>query len=275
MRSSSVFFADFALTASAVVAPRVGRMAGLDTLLLGLDAGQRVRGRGFERLCRWVLENAPEYAAKVDTVWLWEEWPGRGGRLTQASTWSPRIARAACGRCRRSTTTLPTRSRRRTLTRSCAESSRAEFSYRLLIATTDHLGPTARRTLEGQEKPVGMLLRSDLAALDLDLASLAGGAASREAETEAASSAPAQRVKRHRQGTWRRRTAARWLWRAVPARRSSARSCTTSSGRERTLVLVPSLSLLEQTCGSGWPSSRSTTSPSAPTRPSPRTSTTL
>ena len=43
-------------------------MAGLDTLLLGLDAGQRVRGRGFERLCQWVLENAPEYAAKVDGV---------------------------------------------------------------------------------------------------------------------------------------------------------------------------------------------------------------
>ncbi len=29
-----------------------------------------------------------------------------------------------------------------------AESSRPQFSYRLLIATTDHLGPTARRTLD-------------------------------------------------------------------------------------------------------------------------------
>ena len=38
----------------------------------------------------------------------------------------------------------------------------AGFSYRLLIATTDHLGPTARRTLAAQEKPVGMLLRSQL-----------------------------------------------------------------------------------------------------------------
>ena len=43
-----------------------------------------------------------------------------------------------------------------------SESSRREFTYRLLVATTDHLGATARRTLDGQEKPVGMLLRSDL-----------------------------------------------------------------------------------------------------------------
>lgn len=60
--------------------PTVVRVSDLDALLAGLDAGQRVRGRGFERLCRWVLENAPEYAAKVEKVWLWDEWPGREGR---------------------------------------------------------------------------------------------------------------------------------------------------------------------------------------------------
>lgn len=27
-----------------------------------------------------MLENAPEYAAKLEKVWLWEEWPGREGR---------------------------------------------------------------------------------------------------------------------------------------------------------------------------------------------------
>ncbi len=43
-----------------------------------------------------------------------------------------------------------------------AESSRPQFSYRLLIATTDRLGPTARRTLDAQREPVGYLLRSQL-----------------------------------------------------------------------------------------------------------------
>jgi predicted helicase len=126
-----------------------------------------VRGRGFERLCRWILENAPEYAAKVEKVWFWHEWPGRGGRrdagidlvarerdgglwAVQAKHYDPAYA-----------------IKKADLDSFLSESSRAEFSYRLLIATTDHLGPTARRTLDGQEKPVGTLLRSDLAALDL------------------------------------------------------------------------------------------------------------
>jgi predicted helicase len=113
------------------------------------------------------LENAPEYAAKVEKVWFWHEWPGRGGRrdagidlvarerdgglwAVQAKHYDPAYA-----------------IKKADLDSFLSESSRAEFSYRLLIATTDHLGPTARRTLDGQEKPVGTLLRSDLAALDL------------------------------------------------------------------------------------------------------------
>jgi predicted helicase len=43
-----------------------------------------------------------------------------------------------------------------------SESSRPGFDYRLLIATTDRLGPTARRTLDDQREPVGYLLRSQL-----------------------------------------------------------------------------------------------------------------
>ena len=43
-----------------------------------------------------------------------------------------------------------------------SESGRAEFSYRLLVATTDRIGKTALRTLEAQEKPAGLRLRADL-----------------------------------------------------------------------------------------------------------------
>jgi predicted helicase len=55
-------------------------MNDLASLLAELDVGERVRGRGFERLCRWALENAPEYAAKVEKVWLCDERPGNDGR---------------------------------------------------------------------------------------------------------------------------------------------------------------------------------------------------
>ncbi len=66
-------------------------MTELASLLAGLGAGERVRGRGFERLCQWVLESAPEYAAKVDKVWLWEEWPGREGRSDTGKTLVARV----------------------------------------------------------------------------------------------------------------------------------------------------------------------------------------
>ena len=64
-------------SASRAQSCRVGDLA---TLLTGLDAGERVRGRGFERLCKWVLENEPECAPLLERVWLWDEWPGNKGR---------------------------------------------------------------------------------------------------------------------------------------------------------------------------------------------------
>ena len=141
-------------------------MGDLDSLLAGLGTVRRGRGRDFERLCKWLLENAPLYAARVGRVWLWDEWPGRwaadagidlvaedrdGGLwAVQAKHYDPAYA-----------------IRKADLDSFLSESSRPGFTYRLLIASTDHLGATARRTLDGQEKPVGTLLRSDLAALDL------------------------------------------------------------------------------------------------------------
>jgi predicted helicase len=115
---------------------------------------------------QWVLENELEYAARLDRVWLWDEWPGRwsadagidlvakdrGGGLwaVQAKHYDAAYA-----------------IKKADLDSFLSESSRPEFTYRLLIASTDHLGATARRTLDGQEKPVGTLLRSDLEALGL------------------------------------------------------------------------------------------------------------
>jgi superfamily II DNA or RNA helicase len=131
-----------------------------------LASEERLRGRGFERLCKWVLENASEYSSRLKNVWMWDEWPGRwgadagidlvaedrGGGLwaIQAKHYDQAYA-----------------IKKSDLDSFLSESSRPGFSFRLLIASTDHLGSTARRTLDAQEKPVGTLLRSDLAALDL------------------------------------------------------------------------------------------------------------
>ena len=119
----------------------------LADLLSQLDARPGVRGRQFERICAWYLRNAPEYRERIRKVWLWSEWSGawaadagidlvaeeRDGRLwaIQAKAYDPSYA-----------------IRKADVDSFLSESSRPQFSYRLLIATTDRLGPTARRTLD-------------------------------------------------------------------------------------------------------------------------------
>ncbi|MBA3566964.1 MAG: hypothetical protein H0W31_08945 [Actinobacteria bacterium] len=47
-----------------------------EALLRNLAPG----GREFEHLCKWLLENVPEYRSQLKQVWLWNDWPGRRGR---------------------------------------------------------------------------------------------------------------------------------------------------------------------------------------------------
>ena len=37
----------------------------------------RPGGRDFELLCKWLLENVPEYRQRVTRIWLWDDWLGR------------------------------------------------------------------------------------------------------------------------------------------------------------------------------------------------------
>ena len=73
-----------------------------------------------------------------------------------------------------------------------AEAGRSQFSFRLLIATTNLIGNTAKRTIEGQEKPASVLLLGDLEAAEIDWprspSELRGPAVA--PETTPASSAP-------------------------------------------------------------------------------------
>ncbi|MFZ0788428.1 MAG: restriction endonuclease, partial [Chromatiaceae bacterium] len=131
-------------------------------LLSRLDPQPGVRGRQFERICAWYLRNAPEYRGRFKQVWLWKDWPeakdpdagidlvavehGGGKWAIQAKVYDPAYAIKKAD-----VDSFP------------SESSRPGFSYRLLIATTDRLGSTAKRTLDAQREPVGYLLRSQLA----------------------------------------------------------------------------------------------------------------
>ncbi|MFD9664330.1 DEAD/DEAH box helicase family protein, partial [Rhodococcus sp. NPDC059968] len=136
-------------------------------LLASLAVDPRVRGRQFEHLCRWYLTNDPQYRGILRRVWLWDEWTGRWGPDAGIDL----VAEDHVGRLW--AIQAKAYGQQYAVTKAdvdtfLAESSRAVFSYRLLIATTDKLSSTARRTIAAQEKAVGLVGLSDLLTADVE-----------------------------------------------------------------------------------------------------------
>jgi superfamily II DNA or RNA helicase len=136
-------------------------VATFSELFARLDPDPRVRGKQFEHVCKWFLTNDPTYKNTLRRVWLWREWTGRWG----ADAGIDLVAEDHDGRlwAIQAKAYAP----QNTVTKAdvdkfLAESSRAVFSYRLLIATTDKLHHVARRTINDQEKQVAFVGLSDL-----------------------------------------------------------------------------------------------------------------
>jgi predicted helicase len=136
-------------------------MAELQRVLDTLPQDAHGRGKAFESLCKWFLENDPTYAALLEDVWLWSEWPGRWG----ADAGIDLVARAFDGslwaiqaKCYAPEYTIT----KQDVDTFLSESGRALFQYRLIIGTTDRVGPRATSTLAAQEKPAHFLGRSSL-----------------------------------------------------------------------------------------------------------------
>lgn len=136
-------------------------------LYRSLDPDPRIRGGQFEHVCKWFLANDPTYKNTLRRVWLWEEWSGRWGGdagidLVAEDLDGRLWAIQAKAYAAENTVT------KKDVDKFLAESSRAVFSYRLLIATTDKLHHIARRTINDQEKKVFFVGLSDLITCEVD-----------------------------------------------------------------------------------------------------------
>lgn len=136
-------------------------MGTLSQLIARLDADSGRRGKEFERICKWFLANDPVYSRRLEKIWLWNDWPDKWGPdagidlvaedkdgklwAIQAKAYDPAYSVT-----------------REDINTFLAEAGRADFSFRLLIATTNILGTTAKRTLDAQEKASSVLLLGDL-----------------------------------------------------------------------------------------------------------------
>ena len=132
-------------------------MVAFSELVSTLSHDRHLRGRQFERICRWYLQHDPIFRHQLRQVWLWKDWPGRWGadagidlvaETHSGELWAVQ-AKAYAASASVTKADIDT---------FLSESSRPQFAMRLLIATTDHLSHNARRTIEAQEKPVRVVM---------------------------------------------------------------------------------------------------------------------
>ena len=133
-------------------------------LIEQLDPDDNRRGKQFERICKWFLDNDPGYS--FDRVWLWDQWPGRWGGDCGIDL----VARDHTGRiwaiqakCYAATTSIT----KSDVDKFLSESNRPEIDVRLLVVSTNNVAANATRVMKTQDKPVHQVLRSGLDAAPL------------------------------------------------------------------------------------------------------------
>lgn len=123
------------------------------------------KGDQFEIVCKWFLQNDPTYKSLFRKVWLWYEWPDnwpheagidlvaedRHGKLwaVQAKAEKDRVTHDG-------------------VSHFIAEASRPMFANLLLIATTDSIHYIGRRTMRETAKPVSIVQLRDLESAEVD-----------------------------------------------------------------------------------------------------------
>ncbi|MGN7779031.1 Helicase associated domain protein [Mycolicibacterium sp. 22603] len=144
-------------------------MGRFEQLLANLDPDPRIKGKQFEHVCKWFLENDPYYRDTVRSVWLWDDWEHRWGgdagidlvvKDNEGKFWAVQCKAYAPDRA----------VTKKDVDKFLSESSRRWFAYRLLIATTNRLHPIAQRTIDAQEKRVGFIGLADLLTAEADWA---------------------------------------------------------------------------------------------------------
>jgi predicted helicase len=141
-----------------------------------LDPDANVRGKQFERICKWYLEHDETYASQLTRVWLWKDWPDRWHAKMEAgidlvaehhdgTLWAvqSKAYNPLHSVTKDDVDTFLTESNRKN-----EKTGQPWFSYRLLIATTDNLGSTARKTMNAQVIDVGHLSLAGLVDAEID-----------------------------------------------------------------------------------------------------------
>ena len=229
-------------------------MPSLHALLAQLPQEAASKGRAFERLVKWFLENAPEYRALLKKVYHWSNSPHRWGKDTgidltaeahDGTLWAiqAKAYDADYYVTKHDVDKFLSESGRR-------PSGRGGFDVRLLIATTDYLGANARAVLDDTPGARRLLLA------DLRKASVAWPRRLTDlkpAKTKPASPKPHQRAAIRDVVTgFQQASRGQLLMACGTGKTLTALWSAEALKAQRVLVLVPSLSLVRQTLASWY-----------------------
>jgi predicted helicase len=136
-------------------------VSSIHNLLNFLSPDSNLKGKQFEVIAQWFLENAPEWQAQVSQVWLWDDYPQRWDRdrgIDLVCEFKDGTHWAMQAKCYHPDYAL----KKADIDSFLSESNRVEISGRILIATTNNLGAGAEQVIKAQEKPTVCVLLNHL-----------------------------------------------------------------------------------------------------------------
>jgi predicted helicase len=142
-----------------------------------LSKDQLQKGKLFEKMMAQFLRTDPQYANRLDAVWMWNEWPGR---WKEDNTGIDLVALEKntghywAIQCKFYDPGTPLKKEH--VSSFLADSSKVfqvdgqehAFAYRLIVSTSDKLGRNAEDVIQDQSVPVGTLYLNELADSPVD-----------------------------------------------------------------------------------------------------------
>ncbi len=135
----------------------------------GQSTSKADKGSKLERLMAQFLRTDPVYAEQFSDVWLWQDWPGRGGKHDTGID-IVAVDRLTGGhvaiQCKffdpRSTISKPD------IDTFLSASGKEGFTQRIIVSTTDKWNAHAEDAIQGQQVPVRRIGLADLEASTID-----------------------------------------------------------------------------------------------------------
>ena len=222
-------------------------MATFDEFYRSLPEDSGKRGEFFEKVfVPWFLRTDPEWSNKIENIWLWDEYPDRWGKdcgidlVYQDNTGKHWAVQSKC--------VSPDREISKAEINSfLSESNDPRIHGRLLIASTDGIGKNAMQVIERQEKQVVCFLREHFRQSEVEFPSAALDLATGRRKDKRRPRPHQQEAIRNVVEGLQTQDRGQLLMACGTGKTLTSLWIKEELNAKRTLVLLPSLSLLSQT----------------------------